>query len=79
MTRKKSITTITLCALFGLVLGGIFGCSIQDDNTYKVNGVTINEFEFQGCDYLKTPVSQGYSITHKGNCKNPIHKLNNPN
>lgn len=77
MTRRKSITTITLCALFGLVIGGLFSCE-QSEGTYEVDGMTIQLFEFEGCQYLKTSVKGGYSVTHKGNCNNPIHKSNNP-
>lgn len=73
MTRRKSITTITLCALFGLVIGGLFGCK-KPQRTYKVDGITIQLFDFDGCQYLKTSVKGGYSVTHKGNCNNPIHR-----
>ncbi len=34
----------------------------------------IQEFEYEGCQYLISKVSYSSVISHKGNCKNPIHK-----
>ena len=40
-----------------------------------VSGVTVSEFTHDGCEYLYRHVGSSFGITHKGNCKNPIHKL----
>lgn len=30
--------------------------------------------EIEGCEYLRVEVTHGYAtLTHKGNCRNPIH------
>jgi len=30
-------------------------------------------FIIENCEYIKTPNTYGYSLTHKGNCTNHIH------
>ena len=36
---------------------------------------TFRTLEIEGCEYLEkyNGYNRGYSFTHKGNCKNPIH------
>ncbi len=29
--------------------------------------------EIDGCEYIRTYFDRSVSLTHKGNCKNPIH------
>jgi len=42
-------------------------------NTYEI-------IEIEGCEYIYVSVNSGYAgglgLTHKGNCKNPIHNCN---
>lgn len=33
-----------------------------------------NEVTIEGCEYFVNQNGYGNTITHKGNCKNPIHK-----
>jgi len=41
---------------------------IADHDTYKI-------VEIEGCEYLASRGSYGYySLAHKGNCKNEIHR-----
>jgi len=41
-----------------------------------VSGVAVNEFTHDGCEYLYRRGGHQFGITHKGNCKNPIHECN---
>lgn len=58
----------------------MFGCSnrehgggfIKNDNIDK--DVKVSVLEYDGCEYIiMTAYSKG-GISHKGNCKNPIHQ-----
>lgn len=52
-----------------LITIGLFSCTtITGDTTYLIE--TIDE-----CEYIKKyeGYNRGYSFSHKGNCKNPIH------
>jgi hypothetical protein len=40
-------------------------------------GRTVEIIEIEGCEYLIFYYYRGRSITHKGNCYNPIHKAGN--
>jgi len=53
-----------------LITIGLFSCTtITGDTVYSIE--TIDE-----CEYIKKyqGYNRGYSFSHKGNCKNPIHK-----
>ena len=43
---------------------------------YKIGQVEYYVTIIDGCEYLISPYSHSASITHKGNCKNPIHRGN---
>lgn len=48
------------------------GSKVEMDQSYTV-------VEIEGCEYIQISFMRGlqsgyYAITHKGNCKNPIHK-----
>lgn len=34
----------------------------------------VTEFTYEGCEYIKVSSGQNAWGSHKGNCKNPIHK-----
>jgi len=34
----------------------------------------VSEFTYEGCEYIKVGYGQSIWGSHKGNCKNPIHK-----
>ena len=40
------------------------------DNYYR----NVTEFTYEGCEYIKVSSGQNAWGSHKGNCKNPIHK-----
>tara|TARA_R100000951_G_scaffold115358_4_gene123197 strand:- start:333 stop:608 length:276 start_codon:yes stop_codon:yes gene_type:complete len=59
----------------------LFSCDresteVTKANVLKLHGVSINEFTFEDCDYLYLKDGYRFGITHKGNCKNPIHYKN---
>ena len=56
----------------------LVGCETtieQKDKTEKVNGTSVKEFTYDGCEYVYFPYGYG-TVSHKGNCKNPIHQYN---
>ena len=59
-------------SLFLLVLASLLGCGGQESvKTAKIDGYTVKEVNFEGCQYL----IMYDSFTHKGNCTNEIHIL----
>jgi hypothetical protein len=74
---------IKIIVLAGILLWiGVFISSCQSQAT--TNKMYIENFEkdtvtvtFEGCEYLLWRGSQyANGMTHKGNCKNPIHRQN---
>lgn len=62
---------------------GITGCNMNPqfsskDSEQKIGDYTIKTID--GCEYIEYDVGivdqRVYSLTHKGNCKNPIHIYN---
>lgn len=52
---------------------------IESKKTYRLGNnqdLEITEFIIDGCEYLGdlSGDSRSHYLTHKGNCKNPIHK-----
>ncbi len=42
---------------------------------YTINGYDLSIFEIDGCEYVGMSIGWNNGVlTHKGNCKNPIHK-----
>lgn len=39
----------------------------------SIGGNTIEEVTIEGCQYFIYDGGDQFGITHKGNCKNPIH------
>ena len=37
----------------------------------------VTEYTYEGCEYIKVGYGQSIWGSHKGNCKNPIHTINN--
>lgn len=65
-------------ALFAVLFLGV-GCSPPVfDNRQKTGSkydiVTIDNCEYIEVDFVGGAYSRCYSLTHKGNCKNPIHR-----
>jgi hypothetical protein len=63
--KKYTIALIWLTCI-GLIAMVLFSCS-----TATISDETQN---IEGCEYIVTKNSYGNGLTHKGNCKNPIHQ-----
>lgn len=49
-------------------------------STVIINGVSFSIYEIENCEYLGNDLSHRNAVlTHKGNCKNPIHYENTKN
>ncbi len=70
---KKLFITLTIIVC-------MVSCVTPDGDTReKKDGYYI--ITIDGCEYIEVKYCAGcnngyYSLTHKGNCKNPIHKCN---
>lgn len=49
---------------------------LSKDNENYYNRVV--EYTYEGCDYIKVGYGKSIWGSHKGNCKNPIHKGQHP-
>ena len=86
MTNNKQQTMKKLL-LATLLIGMMCGCeepTIQSKRTNytvpTVGGGSSNPLEIcviDGCEYFNCEVRGGVVVSHKGNCKNPIHKGEN--
>jgi hypothetical protein len=80
MTNNKQQTAMKKLLLATLFIGMISGC--EEPTVTKQSTKIVTEFGahpmdiivIEGCEYLQYSAGQRYSICHKGNCKNPIHK-----
>jgi hypothetical protein len=77
--------------LFTLAVGMIAGCrgpvteKVKPSKTeayqrvYDFDFAYVYEFKIDGCEYLSIDPTHDdlQALTHKGNCKNPIHKGEN--
>ena len=74
----------------GTILIGIASCEQQqkveqkpqqplelskDSENYYLK---VTEYTYEGCDYIKVGYGKSIWGSHKGNCKNPIHKGQHP-
>jgi hypothetical protein len=77
---NKQQTAVKKLLLATLFIGMISGC--EEPTVTKQSTKIVTEFGahpmdiivIEGCEYLQYSAGQRYSICHKGNCKNPIHK-----
>lgn len=62
-----------------MLIGMISSCTKKNVKTTPTEIVidgnsSVEVITIEGCEYFKVYSSYGYfSLTHKGNCKNPIH------
>ncbi len=81
---KKKYVKVAFLSIFIILLFGIMG-SCGQNNSDSVVGRTnpqihIKIVEYDGCEYIydarRSIAGSGMPtpLTHKGNCKNPIHK-----
>ena len=70
-------------ALFAMILGFLLGMilitlvSCEEQKSQKeipAELTNVTEITYQGCEYIKVGLGTRAWGTHKGNCKNPIHK-----
>ncbi len=49
--------------------------SIPGDHLYAPNRYVMHPITIGGCQYIEVgkPGAREYSLTHRGNCSNPIH------
>lgn len=47
------------------------------EGKYPIESLTVRSFEHEGCEYLVVGIGNAQIMSHKGNCKNPIHYENN--
>lgn len=75
--------TLLITIIF-LIIAGCIGCEREIEKPNIEYSIRI----IDGCEYIqvensyKTANNYNYTLTHKGNCKNPIHKciqINTPN
>jgi hypothetical protein len=65
--------------IFGLLLGmalvSLTSCGEQKPQKETLSEITgVTEYTYQGCEYIKIGNADRQWGSHKGNCKNPIHK-----
>jgi hypothetical protein len=71
---KKLLLTATML----MVLASCEGPNVEPKSTtYRIGisfGREIEVYELEGCEYFYLQYDRSASLTHKGNCKNPIHR-----
>ena len=66
-----------------LLIGMVSSCEEPNVTKQRTNIVTsqganpLDIVIIEGCEYLEYSAGHRYSLCHKGNCKNPIHKGGN--
>lgn len=62
-----------ISTLLGIVLYVILGYGLLSSCNDEKPNITPNKVNIEGCEYFVNKNSYGNILTHKGNCKNPIH------
>lgn len=75
MKTKTSILAVTKAFFILLVSCCLFSCTENGSGNAVTGETTYSTEIIDGCEYLKRydGYNSGYSFSHKGNCKNPIH------
>jgi hypothetical protein len=78
--KQKFMTAIVFIAV------ALTSCSNESSKKQEDPGVLskdtenyynqVKEFTYEGCEYIKVGFGKCVWGSHKGNCKNPIHKIN---
>lgn len=74
MKTKTSILLLTKVFFIMIVSYCLLSCS--ENGGHALTGETTYSIEIiDGCEYIKRyeGYNQGYTFSHKGDCKNPIH------
>lgn len=82
MSNKKQ--NMKKLLIMAILIGMMSSCNQKATvKTQQTNIVTpqggekIQVVIIEGCEYLELAAGHRYSLCHKGNCKNPIHKGGN--
>lgn len=76
MNKYEAILLTCFLFLAGMIASLNFGCAPERTPATVTDsfGETYEVIVIEGCEYLRMRTSNGYYVlTHKGNCKNPIH------
>ena len=62
-----------------ILIGSLFLIGCESTNTTEPERVIMDNmnykiYELEGCEYIVLGYGDGKWGSHKGNCKNPIHK-----
>jgi hypothetical protein len=80
LTPTERVIAIALFTIvFLAMLSGLISCTERNVNIQKTEYVVWDEHKLyiavvDSCEYLYGPWGNATVLTHKGNCKNPIHK-----
>ena len=82
MTNNKNMKKVLLATL---LIGMVSSCeeatttaqSTQHSVKIGVSATKLKVVEIEGCEYFMGDYDRSAMFTHKGNCKNPIHKGGN--
>jgi hypothetical protein len=80
-----SLFAMIIGFLLGMILITLVSCEEQKSTTVveppkELSKTTDNyyhrvvEYTYEGCEYIKVGYGKSIWGSHKGNCKNPIHK-----
>ncbi len=64
---------VALFAIAFMTASCDYGTTQNYEKTIPIGNRVIESIEFDGCEYIYLRRLGSVSITHKGNCKNPIH------
>ena len=94
MNRQNSPIPLIIVILAALVIFMVTSCKPDNykdphqntsanryelDSTSKYYDQRYRVYTLEGCEYIKVDVGNTTWGSHKGNCKNPIHKENASN
>ena len=88
MNRQNSPIPLIIIILAALVIFMVTSCKPENykdpnntnphkmelDNTSRYYDQNYTTYTLEGCEYIKVDVGNTTWGSHKGNCKNPIHK-----
>lgn len=83
MKQNKGFTIFELTVVIALIVGVMLLITVvspkpsNESISGQASQISLGEKEvvIDGCEYFKVPsYGQYYTLTHKGNCKNPIHQ-----
>lgn len=81
LTRTEKLILTGLGVLLGLaMMSGMISCTDESNvkkeiTTYQIGNelIKLEIVSIDSCEYFYGPWGNATVLTHKGNCKNPIH------